>query len=132
MQRVEACHVQHQFNVQPKSCLRLSEPPVQAAPSFLQKDPPKFETVERSRNSVGAIAVTCRKAVAKAAVLAKPAAIETLAIASPLASRSMARTIRAHWRHALNVRPVSAGNTRLALRIEVAEREASSSKLSRF
>ena len=90
------------------------------------------EADDHSRNSVGAMAVTCRKSDENAAVLAKPDAADTQEIVFPLASRSIARTIRARCRHALKVSPVSAGNTRLALRTDVAAREANSLKRNLF
>lgn len=78
------------------------------------------------------MAVTCRNEKANAAMLANPASEDTLAIVWPLPRRSIANTMRARCRHALNVRPVSAGNMRLALLTEVAAREANMLKDRRF
>ena len=50
----------------------------------------------------------------------------------PIASRSIARTIRARCRHTLKVSPVSLGNRRLIVRTDVAAPEARSPRSSRF
>jgi hypothetical protein len=82
-------------------------------------------------NAAGVVPVTARKATLKAAVLANPTSADTRPIGSPRDSRSMALTIRARWRHDLNVIPVSAGNTRLIVRTDVPARDASSAVVNR-
>jgi len=81
---------------------------------------------------VGVKAVTCRKAHENEAVLAKPNSADTRATAFPRASRSIACTIRARCRQDFSVSPVSAGNSRLTVRTDVAARDASSLTFSRF
>lgn len=74
----------------------------------------------------GVVAVTCLNAQENAAVLEKPASLATSAIGLPQASCSIALTIRARCLQALSVIPVSIGNRRLAVRTEVAARDANS------
>lgn len=73
--------------------------------------------------------VTCLKAAENAAVLVKPACVATVAIAAPRESCPMAQTIRTRCRQAFSVIPVSNGNSLLAVRTEVAARDASSPRL---
>lgn len=82
-------------------------------------------------NCVGVIAVTCRKALENAAVLEKPSCVATREIGVSRARLSIACTMRARCRQALKVSPVSFGNSRLTLRIEVAARALSSCNSSR-